>query len=68
MDDNTPTVSDKDPNNLLAKMQQACDKVTTWFSANDLTCSGEKTKLLNWSAQKESKIDQFSKKKLSNAC
>ena len=46
VDDNTPTVSDKDPNNLLAKMQQACDKVTTWFSANDLTCSGEKTKLL----------------------
>ena len=46
VDDNTPTVSDKNPINLLEKAQQACDKIALWFGLNDLTCSGEKTKLL----------------------
>ena len=46
VDDNTPTFSDKDPLKLLEKTQQACDKVAHWFGLNDLTCSGEKTKLL----------------------
>ena len=46
VDDNTPTFSDKNPMNLLEKTQQACDKVAHWFGLNDLTCSGEKTKLL----------------------
>ena len=46
VDDNTPTISDKDPHKLLSRMHQTCDKVTNWFSMNDLTCSGEKTKLM----------------------
>ena len=46
VDDNTPTVSDSDPDRLLEKIQNMGDKVTDWFSFNDLTCSGEKTKLL----------------------
>ena len=46
VDDNTPTVSVRDPVRLLEKMQPKTDLVTDWFGKNDLTCSGEKTKLL----------------------
>ena len=46
VDDNTPTVSEKDPVRLLENMQAKTDLVTDWFGKNDLTCSGEKTKLL----------------------
>ena len=45
-DDNTPTVSHKDPAALINQMQMEGDKVTFWFSKNDISCSGEKTKLL----------------------
>ena len=45
-DDNTPTVSHEDPSTLLNLMQTEGDKVTSWFSRNDISCSGEKTKLL----------------------
>ena len=46
VDDNTPTVSERDPVRLLEKMQAKTDLVTDWFGKNDLTCSGERTKLL----------------------
>lgn len=46
VDDNTPTVSDSDPNKLIEKMQEKTNEVTDWITMNDLTCSGEKTKLL----------------------
>jgi hypothetical protein len=45
-DDNTPTVANKDPNILVDLIQREGDKVTSWFSKNDISCSGEKTKLL----------------------
>ena len=46
VDDNTPTVSNSDPVRLLEKMQTKTNLVTDWFGKNDLSCSGEKTKLL----------------------
>ena len=46
VDDNTPSLSDKSPVNLQKRMQESCDVIADWFTANDLTCSGEKTKLL----------------------
>ena len=45
-DDNTPTTSDEDPTVLQTKIQLMSDKVTNWFSRNDMLVSAEKTKLL----------------------
>ena len=45
-DDNSPTTSHSDPQELLEKVQNDGKKVTDWFSKNEMVCSGEKTKLL----------------------
>ena len=51
-DDNTPTTSDEDPIVLQAKIQVMADKVTNWFSRNDMLVSAEKTKLLFMGTQR----------------
>ena len=45
-DDNTPTTSAYDPLKLQNKIQVIANRVTDWFSRNDMVVSGEKTKLL----------------------
>ena len=45
-DDNTPTTSAVQPVLLLEKIQLIADRVTDWFSRNEIVVSGEKTKLL----------------------
>ena len=45
-DDNTPTTSKSDPEELMLQIQDDADKITTWFRNNDMVCSGDKTKLL----------------------
>ena len=45
-DDNTPTCSETEPDVLMNSMQSDSNKVTNWFSKNEMICSGEKTKLL----------------------
>ena len=45
-DDNSPTTSHQDPAILQDKIQNEGTLVTDWFSKNDISCSGEKTKLL----------------------
>ena len=41
-DDNSPTTSHSDPQELLEKVQNDGKKVTDWFSKNEMVCSGEK--------------------------
>ena len=45
-DDDTDTVSDKEPEQLQAKIQAKADNSTKWYADNGMVCSGEKTKLL----------------------
>jgi hypothetical protein len=45
-DDNTPTCSETDPDDLIESIQEVSNKVTSWFTKNDMVCSGDKTKLL----------------------
>ena len=45
-DDNTPTTSNHDPEELMKDIKVDADKITEWFHENDMVCSGEKTKLL----------------------
>ena len=45
-DDNTPTCSDSDPDNLMNKIQDDSNTVTQWFKKNDMICSADKTKLI----------------------
>ena len=45
-DDDTDTVSDKDPDILQAKIQREANLSTEWVKDNKLVCSGSKTKLL----------------------
>ena len=45
-DDNTPIVSDADPNRLFIKIQTIASNISNWFHRNDMVVSGEKTKLL----------------------
>ena len=45
-DDNTPTTSDKNCDNLITNTQENIDKVSAWFAENDMIVSGDKTKLL----------------------
>ena len=45
-DDNTPIVSDADPNRLFNKIQTIASNISNWFHRNDMVVSGEKTKLL----------------------
>ena len=45
-DDDTDTVSDKNPENLQAKIQREAELSTAWVKDNKLMCSGSKTKLL----------------------
>ena len=45
-DDNTPIVSDVDPNRLFNKIQTIASNISNWFQRNDMVVSGEKTKLL----------------------
>ena len=45
-DDNSTTTSHDDPEILEQKIQTEGDRVTEWFKRNEITCSGEKTKLL----------------------
>jgi hypothetical protein len=45
-DDDTDTVSDKDPEQLQVKMQTKANSSTAWYQDNGMICSGEKTKLL----------------------
>ena len=45
-DDDTDTVSDKDPDALQEKLQSKADLSTQWYSDNGMVCSGDKTKLL----------------------
>ena len=45
-DDNTPTCSETDPDDLIESIQEVSNKVTNWFTMNDMVCSGDKTKLL----------------------
>ena len=45
-DDNSPTTSNADPEELMEDIQTDANKITTWFANNDMVCSGEKTKLL----------------------
>ena len=45
-DDNSPTTSHEDPVLLQNKIQNEGTIVTDWFTKNDISCSGEKTKLL----------------------
>ena len=45
-DDNSPTTSNADPEELMEDIQTDAIKITTWFANNDMVCSGEKTKFL----------------------
>ena len=45
-DDNTPTCSETDPNEVIETMQEDSNIVTGWFQKNEMIVSGEKTKLL----------------------
>jgi hypothetical protein len=45
-DDDTDTVSDKNPEQLQAKIQAKADYSTKWYEDNGMVCSGGKTKLL----------------------
>lgn len=45
-DDNSPTTAHEDPLVLQNNIQADGSKVTEWFRKNDISCSGEKTKLL----------------------
>ena len=45
-DDDTEDSQDKDPDQLVAKIQFEADCATTWVADNKLVCSGGKTKLL----------------------
>ena len=45
-DDDTDTVSDKDPEVLQVKIQREANLSTSWVTDNRLVCSGSKTKLL----------------------
>ena len=45
-DDDTENVHDKDPIQLLIKLQREADRATEWVKDNRMVCSGEKTKLL----------------------
>ena len=58
-DDNTPTTSDKDPNQLQRKIQDEANLVTSWFSKSDMICSSDKTKLLiiGTNSNRQSKLE-----------
>ena len=45
-DDDTDNVRDKDPKNLVTKIQKEADRSADWVTDNKLVCSGQKTKLL----------------------
>ena len=45
-DDDTDHSQDKDPDQLIAKIQYEANCSTSWVSDNKLVCSGDKTKLL----------------------
>ena len=45
-DDDTDHSQDKDPDQLISKIQYEADCSTSWVSDNRLVCSGSKTKLL----------------------
>ena len=45
-DDNSPTTSNKDPEELMRVIEKDAKNITDWFSKNKMVCSGEKTKLL----------------------
>ena len=45
-DDDTDTVSDRDPDKLQEKIQKEANLSTEWVKDNRLVCSGSKTKLL----------------------
>ena len=45
-DDNTPTTSANDPNDLQEYIPIDSDKVIQWFTSNDMVASADKTKLL----------------------
>ena len=45
-DDNSPTTSHENPAILQNNIQRDGNIVTEWFAKNDISCSGEKTKLL----------------------
>ena len=58
-DDNTPTISHEDPKTLVNLIQSEGNSVTSWFAKNDISCSGEKTKLLilGTQANRRSKVE-----------
>ena len=45
-DDNSPTTSNEDPEELMRVIEKDAKNITDWFSKNKMVCSGEKTKLL----------------------
>ena len=45
-DDDTDTVSDKDPDALQVKLQSKANLSAQWYSENGMVCLGDKTKLL----------------------
>ena len=45
-DDNSPTTTHERPQVLQKNIQRDADTVTEWFRKSDISCSGEKTKLL----------------------
>ena len=45
-DDDTDTVSDKDPKELKEKIQREAKRSTDWVADNRMVCAGTKTKLL----------------------
>ena len=53
-DDNSPTTSHENPATLQRNIQGDGTIVTEWFRKNDISCSGEKTKLL-FSGTKENR-------------
>ena len=69
-DDNTPTNSAHEPNELEQKMQNDGVIIVNWFEKNDMVCSSEKTKLLiiGTNANRKLKLDRFNKKLRINIC
>ena len=63
-DDNTPTTSANDPNDLQNYIQNDSNKVIQWFDANDMVTSADKTKLLIVGTKRNrlNKLDSQNKK------
>ena len=57
-DDNSPMTSHEDPATLQRNIQGDGTIVTEWFRKNDISCSGEKTKLL-FSGTKENRANKI---------